>query len=634
MEDKYLLDSHKLFLHPDRVAQWLNAKTIDEKMRVFPLYVEVSPVGHCNHRCLSGRTLVNTIDGKKQIRDLIGLPFVPVYTYSPEKKEVFISNAINIRKVGEDEEVVRVWFTDTTYIDCTTDHKFMQIGLGKKKQDEQPIEAQFLKNGDRVRAIAERQNDKGYTAIHWGRYGKRLRYRMIMDYVMGRKLSRTEQVHHKDHNKQNDSVENLQYCSSASEHTALHPENTERMRNDNPAKKMNAEWRKKIGLSVSGKVRSLAQRLNYRNSKLGIKNPNYSGVKPTNRTRIKETNHRIFRVEKLPYKEDVYCMEVPATGWFFANDVLVKNCTFCAVDYIGYKPRSISLDTMKTCIDSMSRNGVKSIMYAGEGEPLLHKNIVDVVNYTKEAGIDVAFTTNGVLMTDKFVEECLHNVTWVKVSLNAGTPEAYAKVHQTKAEDFETVLSNISYAATWRDIHELKTSIGVQVVVLPENFDTIESLIVEAVVSGADYVVLKPYSQHHSSVNKYEIDYKAWDEQLSRLASVHSNGHFQVIYRRESALATEQKYSKCYSTPNMWAYIMATGDVYSCSAYLLDERFNLGNINEKSFEEIWLGDKRRKNLEFVENELDISECRLNCRMDKANEYLWQLKNPAPHHNFI
>lgn len=309
-------------------------------------------------------------------------------------------------------------------------------------------------------------------------------------------------------------------------------------------------------------------------------------------------------------------------------------CTFCAVDYIGYKARSLSVAKLFPTISSMAHNGVKSIMYAGEGEPLLHKDIKGIVSWTKACGIDVAFTTNGVLMREDFVEECLKDISWIKVSLNAGDAETYAAVHRTKKEDFYTVFNNITFAATFRDINGLATKIGIQSVVLPENLHTIEQLIIEATVAGADYIVLKPYSQHHSSINKYDIDYAAWDETLTKLSETHSNERFKVIYRRESALKKEAGYSKCYSTPSFWAYLMATGDLYSCSAYLLDDRFNLGNINDQSFESIWLGDKRRKNLEYVENHLDISECRLNCRLDKGNQYLWQLKNPNAHDNFI
>ncbi|MBT3471848.1 MAG: radical SAM protein, partial [Gammaproteobacteria bacterium] len=65
-----------------------------------------------------------------------------------------------------------------------------------------------------------------------------------------------------------------------------------------------------------------------------------------------------------------------------------------------------------------------------------------------------------------------------------------------------------------------------------------------------------------------------------------------------------------------------------------DERFCIGNINKSSFQEIWEGEKRSSQLQFMLNELNISECRKNCRMDEVNRYLWALKHPSSHVNFI
>lgn len=313
-------------------------------------------------------------------------------------------------------------------------------------------------------------------------------------------------------------------------------------------------------------------------------------------------------------------------------------CTFCAVDYIGYKANAIPLDRFKALVLDLAQCGVKSIMLAGEGEPLLHKDLPEVINYAKEVGLDVGITTNGTCLSQSFIEECLPAISWIKVSLNGGNKEVYTSIHKAKDGDFDKVWGNLASACVYRDTHQLKCVLGIQTVLLPENIDTVEELIIDAKHCGFNYVVIKPYSQHHQSLTRlYEgIKYGDATKMAVELAQ-HNTEDFEVVTRyisMQSHDSEERGYDKCYSTPFLWAYIMATGDVYGCSAYLLDERFRYGNINEGSFKGIWTGARRAGAIDFVENQLDIKECRKNCRMDKVNRYLWDLKNPNVHANFI
>jgi len=303
----------------------------------------------CPYKCLSGDTPINTIYGNIPIKELAeqyGDQGVPVYAYDPEKLDAFIADSVYIRKYGSDR-LVRVHFDDGTHIDCTPDHQFLQFKVGGGKPMEQwGCEAQHLNPGDRLRALRYDEVPAGYVTVRWGRRSRRIRSRMVMDYLKGRKLKRTEHVHHIDHNKSNDHPDNLQYCSSAKDHARNHPEIAERMRTNNPTRNgVTKEWAEKTAAANRGKKRSMESRMRYRASKLGKNNPNYKhGKRLGTGSRIPDVNHRVVSVEWLSGTHDVYCLTVPETGWFFANDVLVKNCSFCCINSpfggSGYRTRS------------------------------------------------------------------------------------------------------------------------------------------------------------------------------------------------------------------------------------------------------------------------------------------------------
>lgn len=302
-------------------------------------------------------------------------------------------------------------------------------------------------------------------------------------------------------------------------------------------------------------------------------------------------------------------------------------CRHCAVDYIGYKNAQLDAVVTRERLFEMGDAGVKSVMFAGEGEPLLHKQINNMVFSAWEAGIDTAFTTNGVLLN----KLDLASVTWVKVSVNAGSRSTYAKVHQTKEKDWDAVWANL------RDAVKRKGSctIGVQMVLLPENWSGAHDLARLCRNTGVDYLVIKPYSQHQFSINKMASDAEHLrPEYWSDFEQSYTTPEFKAIARVASMKAVQEPipYDKCNSTPYFWAYVMASGDVYSCSAYLLDQRFLLGNLNTQGFKEIWEGEKRHENWKLMQS-LNIHECRQACRMHQSNLYLNEFEF-TQHINFV
>lgn len=313
-------------------------------------------------------------------------------------------------------------------------------------------------------------------------------------------------------------------------------------------------------------------------------------------------------------------------------------CTFCSVDAIGYPPDLLDADILIERMAEAQKLGVKSVMFAGTGEPLVHKRISDIALGAKNAGLDYAFTTNGVLLlkNNGMPKLGLCAATWIKVSLNAGSQETYVKVHKTDAKDWDKVWAGLKTLVALRNTTGSKTTIGVQCVVLPENVYEMRELASLCVDAGVDYLVLKPYSQGTFSItHQYEdVDYKEMRSYLAGVKDFDSKT-FKVIYRGTAIneeIDKKHRYPKCLATPMFWCYVMGNGDFFTCSAHLMDKRFCIGNINTQTFQEIWEGDKRRENWEMMK-EFDIKQCRLNCRMNLQNKYLHSLTH-TEHVNFI
>lgn len=264
----------------------------------------------CPYRCLAGDTPVNTVEGLVPIRELVGRS-IGVFTYTPEEKRAKIVTVSDIRKTGERQKLVRVRFDDGSHLDCTPDHRLMVFKWANQHVPEREwlVEAKDLKPRQRIRSLSV-HDSLGYPVACWNRRRREKIHRMVAEWKIGRRLKPEECVHHKDRNKANWHPDNIEVMASTKAHFAEHPEIAERMRTNNPtANGMSDAWRAKISES---------------------------------------NNHKVVSVEELPGEHDTFCMEVPETHLFFANNLLVRNCIFCVWPAVmtgndpdGTKPRSV-----------------------------------------------------------------------------------------------------------------------------------------------------------------------------------------------------------------------------------------------------------------------------------------------------
>lgn len=349
---------------------------------------------------------------------------------------------------------------------------------------------------------------------------------------------------------------------------------------------------------------------------------------------IRMDSHKLIyhpdRVARWMKGENIYPIELEIGLTNACN----HRCIFCAVDYTGYKPQKMNGDILKANLAELSEKGLKSVVYAGEGEPFLHTDAVNIINYTKSCDIDVAVSTNGVFFTADASKECLKSLSWIRFSVAGIRDNTYNKIQQGKVGDLDKVLINIQEAVRVKRDQNLVTTLGVQLLLLPDNKDEIVEMGQRLKELGVDYFTVKPFSQHPQSQHVLQVDYKEMLELENQIKELETK-EFKIFFRTHAMKKLEGKrcYKHCWALPFM-AYVDARGNLWPCIVFMGINELKYGNLNEESFCQIWEGNHRKEILEYF-MEMDLEKnCREICRLDEMNKYLEVLKNPGEHVNFI
>ncbi len=92
-------------------------------------------------------------------------------------------------------------------------------------------------------------------------------------------------------------------------------------------------------------------------------------------------------------------MKLISVNWHMTERCNYK-CKFCFAKYnIHKKPICENLNKSKRLIETLKAHGAEKINFTG-GEPLLCKNLGEIIKFAKELGITTSIVTNGYYLTE------------------------------------------------------------------------------------------------------------------------------------------------------------------------------------------------------------------------------------------
>lgn len=319
-------------------------------------------------------------------------------------------------------------------------------------------------------------------------------------------------------------------------------------------------------------------------------------------------------------------------------------CIYCiGVTQVMSKGVMIEEGALLRFIRDCARLGVRSIGFIGDGEPTLNPAMYEAVSLAKECGIDIGMATNGLALDMKRAGQLLKDATFIRFNLSAAAPGSFQKIHQSKPENFNIIAEKIKGLVKIRNENKYKCTIGIQMVLIPENFAEVVNLARFGLETGVDYLQIKQCSD--SEYKELGINHKQYfrvEDALREAEKLSTDDYLvKVKWNKINILKDTEvynngyrKYDICYGTPFL-GQVSGSGKVYPCGPFFSKERFCMGDIHKQSYHDIVKGDKYWQVQQDIVDNIDVHyDCTVGCRQDYINKFLWDVKNPPQHINFI
>jgi MoaA/NifB/PqqE/SkfB family radical SAM enzyme len=125
--------------------------------------------------------------------------------------------------------------------------------------------------------------------------------------------------------------------------------------------------------------------------------------------------------------------------------------------------RMITTEKAAEIIDDCAAIGVKAIQFTGGGEPTVHPDHLELFARAQAAGLMTALVTNSIALdTDS---PAVRAMSWIRVSVDAGTPETYARTRRVSEKHWPTVWANIASLASY-----CGGAVSIGYVITPDNY--------------------------------------------------------------------------------------------------------------------------------------------------------------------
>lgn len=272
------------------------------------------------------------------------------------------------------------------------------------------------------------------------------------------------------------------------------------------------------------------------------------------------------------------------------------NCTMCfRNNWFNEKCETMNSQTINNVLEILKADICKNIFFGGMGEPLICKDIYNMIFAAKNSGKKTELITNATLLDMNASTMLIENgLDTLWVSMDGFSKESYENIRTGSI--FEKITKNLEGFSKIKG----QTKLGITFVMTKENISELDNI--------------------NDFCDKYNVDFINLSHVVPSIAMPAENSIYDLSYRigKMRRFDKNEVFQKerdvCPFVKEDMCFIRFDGEVMPCMqllhnsyTYLYDEKrklnsYSFGNINKNSLTEIWFGEKysnfRKNVLEF------------------------------------
>ena len=257
-------------------------------------------------------------------------------------------------------------------------------------------------------------------------------------------------------------------------------------------------------------------------------------------------------------------------------------CKHCFAGTLPRNQHPLSVIEMDGLFAELASLGSFRLGLTG-GEPLLRKDLLDILDAATGRGLHPCLTTNALLLDEQLARELgRRDLVWLNVSLEGAHPETNDAIRG--AGVFNRVLSKLALLGR----HARFT---LAFTLTRNNLSEVEECVALAKAVGAHTAVFRPLYPVGVAAGAPDLmpTFEGYVNALTRLDQIDADGDIYAIdpfspSAREDVRGVVTPGPSCGAATTV-ASVSVQGDVSPCS--FLGSSFEAGNVREQPFEDIW-----------------------------------------------